>query len=250
MKKVKQSPRSDQPASWRSSKAAMRRSNVPRGHQEGAWKRRRRTRRRSRSRSIQPPPQMRDCLCCEPYLKQAFASSRNLAATQGLDPGKAILGPPNASLCSRHQARGSTRTTPPRPWPRRRPLSLPQAREDRSQITTLTAHAWRPPAVDRRELEEAAPFGAKRPTLWRSTFQPRATHRSARASPRPARDAPVGGPWRRRRAHCRPVRRAQYRDQSSEQKCPCFKLPKLERAAASGQTPMGIPSMAGLSPLV
>jgi len=23
---------------------------------------------------IQPPPQMRDCLCCEPYLKQAFAS--------------------------------------------------------------------------------------------------------------------------------------------------------------------------------
>ena len=41
---------------------------------------------------------MRDCLCCEPYLKQAFASSRNLAATQGLDPGKAILGPPNASL--------------------------------------------------------------------------------------------------------------------------------------------------------
>jgi hypothetical protein len=199
---------------------------------------------------IQPPPQMRDCLCCEPYLKQAFASSRNLAATQGLDPGKAILGPPNASLCSRHQARGSTRTTPPHPRPKRRPLSLLQAREDRSQITTLTAHAWRPPAGDRRELEEAAPFGAKRPTLWRSTFQPRATHCSARASPRLARDAPVGGPWRRRRAHCRSVRRAQYRDQSSEQKCPCFKLPKLERAAASGQTPMGIPNMVGLSPLV
>jgi len=51
MKKVKQSPRSDQPASCRSSKAAMRRSNVPRGHQEGAGKRRRQTRRRSRSRS-------------------------------------------------------------------------------------------------------------------------------------------------------------------------------------------------------
>jgi hypothetical protein len=70
------------------------------------------------------------------------------------------------------------------------------------------------------------------------------------ASPRLARDAPVGGPWRRRRARCRSVRQAQYRDRSSEQKCPCFRLPKLERAAASGQTPMGIPSMAGLSALV
>jgi hypothetical protein len=46
------------------------------------------------------------------------------------------------------------------------------------------------------------------------------------------------------------VRQAQYRDRSSEQKCPCFRLPKLERAAASGQTPMGIPSMAELSALV
>jgi hypothetical protein len=33
---------------------------------------------------------MRDCLCCEPYLKQAFASTRNLAAGQGPDPEKAI----------------------------------------------------------------------------------------------------------------------------------------------------------------
>ena len=69
-------------------------------------------------------------------------------------------------------------------------------------------------------------------------------------SPRLARDAPVGGPWRRRRVRCGSVRRPQYRDRSSEQKCPCLKLPKLERAAASGQTPTGIPSMAGLSALV
>jgi hypothetical protein len=59
MKKVKQSPRSDQPASWRSSKAAMRRSNVPRGRQEGAGGAvvgRADVRVRA---PIQPPPQMR-----------------------------------------------------------------------------------------------------------------------------------------------------------------------------------------------
>ena len=39
---------------------------------------------------IQPPPQMRDCLCFELHLKQAFAASRKLAAMQGPDPEKAI----------------------------------------------------------------------------------------------------------------------------------------------------------------
>jgi hypothetical protein len=50
---------------------------------------------------IQPPPQMRDCLCFELHLKQAFAASRKLAAMQGPDPEKAIAeiersGVPNA----------------------------------------------------------------------------------------------------------------------------------------------------------
>ena len=250
MKKVKQSPRSDQPASCRSSKAAMRRSNVPRGHQEGAGKRRRQTRRRSRSRSDSAAAANArlSVLRAVPETGLRFVAQPRRHAGTGSRKGdswtaeRQSLFPPPGGRLNANDA--------PHPRPKRRPLSLLQAREDRSQITTLTAHAWRPPAGDRRELEEAAPFGAKRPTLWRSTFQPRATHRSARASPRLARDAPVGGPWRRRRAHCRSVRRAQYRDQSSKQKCPCFKLPKLERAAASGQTPMGIPSMAGLSPLV
>ena len=81
------------------------------------WKpRRRRTRRRSRSRSIQPPPQNARLSVLRAVPETGLRlRSRNLAATQGLDPGKAIPGPPNASLCSRHQARGSTRTTPPRP---------------------------------------------------------------------------------------------------------------------------------------
>ncbi len=39
---------------------------------------------------IQPPPQMRDCLCFELHLKQAFAASRKLAAMQGPDSEKAI----------------------------------------------------------------------------------------------------------------------------------------------------------------
>ena len=39
---------------------------------------------------IQPPPQMRDCLCFELHLKQAFAASRKLAAMQSPDPEKAI----------------------------------------------------------------------------------------------------------------------------------------------------------------
>jgi 2-keto-4-pentenoate hydratase/2-oxohepta-3-ene-1,7-dioic acid hydratase in catechol pathway len=39
---------------------------------------------------IQPPPQMRDCLCFELHLKQAFASARKLAAMQAPDPEKAI----------------------------------------------------------------------------------------------------------------------------------------------------------------
>jgi hypothetical protein len=39
---------------------------------------------------IQPPPQMRDCLCFELHLKQAFAASRKLRAMQGPDPEKAI----------------------------------------------------------------------------------------------------------------------------------------------------------------
>jgi 2-keto-4-pentenoate hydratase/2-oxohepta-3-ene-1,7-dioic acid hydratase in catechol pathway len=48
---------------------------------------------------IQPPPQMRDCLCFELHLKQAFASVRKLTAMQGPDPEKALAeiergGPP------------------------------------------------------------------------------------------------------------------------------------------------------------
>jgi hypothetical protein len=50
---------------------------------------------------IQPPPQMRDCLCFELHLKQAFAASRKLTAMQSPDPQKAIAeiersGPPDA----------------------------------------------------------------------------------------------------------------------------------------------------------
>ena len=39
---------------------------------------------------IQPPPQMRDCLCFELHLQQAFAASRKLQAMQSADPEKAI----------------------------------------------------------------------------------------------------------------------------------------------------------------
>lgn len=39
---------------------------------------------------IQPPPQMRDCLCFELHLKQAFAAVRKLQAMQSDDPEKAI----------------------------------------------------------------------------------------------------------------------------------------------------------------
>jgi 2-keto-4-pentenoate hydratase/2-oxohepta-3-ene-1,7-dioic acid hydratase in catechol pathway len=39
---------------------------------------------------IQPPPQMRDCLCFELHLKQAFAASRKLQAMQSADPAKAL----------------------------------------------------------------------------------------------------------------------------------------------------------------
>jgi 2-keto-4-pentenoate hydratase/2-oxohepta-3-ene-1,7-dioic acid hydratase in catechol pathway len=39
---------------------------------------------------IQPPPQIRDCLCFELHLKQAFAASRKLAAMRSPDPEKAI----------------------------------------------------------------------------------------------------------------------------------------------------------------
>jgi hypothetical protein len=39
---------------------------------------------------IQPPPQMRDCLCFELHLQQAFAASRKLVAMQGPDPEKAL----------------------------------------------------------------------------------------------------------------------------------------------------------------
>jgi hypothetical protein len=169
MKKVKQSPRSDQPASWRSSKAAMRRSNVPRGHQEGAGKRRRQTRRRSRSRSDSAAAANArlSVLRAVPETGLRFVAQPRRHAGTASRKGDSWTA--ERQSCCRHQARGSTRTTPPRPRPKRRPLSLLQAREDRSQITTLTAPAWRPPAGDRRELEEAAPFGAKRPTLWRST---------------------------------------------------------------------------------
>jgi 2-keto-4-pentenoate hydratase/2-oxohepta-3-ene-1,7-dioic acid hydratase in catechol pathway len=39
---------------------------------------------------IQPPPQMRDCLCFELHLKQAFAASRKLQAMQSADPAQAL----------------------------------------------------------------------------------------------------------------------------------------------------------------
>jgi 2-keto-4-pentenoate hydratase/2-oxohepta-3-ene-1,7-dioic acid hydratase in catechol pathway len=39
---------------------------------------------------IQPPPQMRDCLCFELHLQQAFAASRKLVAMQGPDPEKTL----------------------------------------------------------------------------------------------------------------------------------------------------------------
>lgn len=39
---------------------------------------------------IQPPPQMRDCLCFELHLQQAFAASRKLQAMQSDDPERAI----------------------------------------------------------------------------------------------------------------------------------------------------------------
>jgi 2-keto-4-pentenoate hydratase/2-oxohepta-3-ene-1,7-dioic acid hydratase in catechol pathway len=39
---------------------------------------------------IQPPPQIRDCLCFELHLKQAFAAARKLHAMQSADPAKAL----------------------------------------------------------------------------------------------------------------------------------------------------------------
>jgi 2-keto-4-pentenoate hydratase/2-oxohepta-3-ene-1,7-dioic acid hydratase in catechol pathway len=39
---------------------------------------------------IQPPPQMRDCLCFELHLKQAFAASRMLTAQRSADPEKTL----------------------------------------------------------------------------------------------------------------------------------------------------------------
>ena len=39
---------------------------------------------------IQPPPQMRDCLCFELHLKQAFAAARRLQAMQSADPRMAM----------------------------------------------------------------------------------------------------------------------------------------------------------------
>jgi 2-keto-4-pentenoate hydratase/2-oxohepta-3-ene-1,7-dioic acid hydratase in catechol pathway len=39
---------------------------------------------------IQPPPQMRDCLCFELHLKQATAALQKIAAKQGPDPDKAL----------------------------------------------------------------------------------------------------------------------------------------------------------------
>ena len=39
---------------------------------------------------MQPPPQMRDCLCFELHLKQAFAAARKMAAMQGPEPEKAL----------------------------------------------------------------------------------------------------------------------------------------------------------------
>jgi len=50
---------------------------------------------------IQPPPQMRDCLCFELHLQQAFAASGKIGAMQSPDPEKALAelersGPPPA----------------------------------------------------------------------------------------------------------------------------------------------------------
>jgi 2-keto-4-pentenoate hydratase/2-oxohepta-3-ene-1,7-dioic acid hydratase in catechol pathway len=39
---------------------------------------------------IQPPPQMRDCLCFELHLKQAFAASHKLIAQRSADPEKTL----------------------------------------------------------------------------------------------------------------------------------------------------------------
>jgi 2-keto-4-pentenoate hydratase/2-oxohepta-3-ene-1,7-dioic acid hydratase in catechol pathway len=39
---------------------------------------------------IQPPPQMRDCLCFELHLQQAFAASRKLTAQRSADPEKTL----------------------------------------------------------------------------------------------------------------------------------------------------------------
>ena len=39
---------------------------------------------------VQPPPQMRDCLCFELHLKQAFGAARKLAAMNGPEPEKAL----------------------------------------------------------------------------------------------------------------------------------------------------------------
>ena len=39
---------------------------------------------------IQPPPQIRDCLCFELHLKQAFTAARKLQAMQSADPAKAM----------------------------------------------------------------------------------------------------------------------------------------------------------------
>jgi 2-keto-4-pentenoate hydratase/2-oxohepta-3-ene-1,7-dioic acid hydratase in catechol pathway len=39
---------------------------------------------------IQPPPQMRDCLCFELHLKQAFAAARRLQAMQSANPRMAM----------------------------------------------------------------------------------------------------------------------------------------------------------------
>jgi 2-keto-4-pentenoate hydratase/2-oxohepta-3-ene-1,7-dioic acid hydratase in catechol pathway len=39
---------------------------------------------------IHPPPQMRDCLCFELHMKQAFAAGRKLHAMQSADPAKAL----------------------------------------------------------------------------------------------------------------------------------------------------------------
>jgi len=39
---------------------------------------------------LQPPPQMRDCLCFELHLQQAFRSARKLQAMQSADPARAL----------------------------------------------------------------------------------------------------------------------------------------------------------------